>query len=55
MKEDLKILENIITLEQTIKECINKKEPLPKHILAILDEAKYSLNILSDIVKSYKV
>ena len=55
MKNEINIIKDIYALEEELKKCINKKESIPKGILAVLDEAKYSVDRLSEIVKIYKV
>ncbi len=55
MKNEINIIKDIYALEEELKKCINKKESIPKEILAVLDEAKYSVDRLSEIVKIYKV
>jgi|GEM_PF-4856875 len=55
MEKEIYIIKDIYKLEKKIKECINQKKPIPKNILAVLDEASYSVNALSQIVKVYRV
>ena len=55
MIEEQNIIKDVYAFEEKIKECINKKESIPSNLLAILDEAKYAVNRISEIVKIYKV
>lgn len=55
MQEEQNIIRDVYAFEEKIKECINKKENIPTNLIAILDEAKYAVNRLSEIVKIYKV
>ena len=55
MIEEQNIIKDVYAFEEKIKECINKKEAIPSNLIAILDEAKYAVNRISEIVKLYKV
>ena len=55
MNDEQNIIKDVYAFEEKIKECINKKESIPSNLLAILDEAKYAVNRISEIVKIYKV
>lgn len=55
MAEDENIVKNLCNIESTIKDHINKHEAIPKNLEAVLNQAKYSIDKLSEIVKIYKV
>ena len=55
MNEEQNIIKDVYAFEEKIKECINNKEVIPTNLIAILDEAKYAVNRISEIVKIYKV
>lgn len=55
MIEEQNIIKDVYAFEEKIKECINKKENIPSNLIAVLDEAKYAVNRISEIVKIYKV
>lgn len=55
MQEEQNIIKDVYAFEEKIKECINNKEAIPSNLIAILDEAKYAVNRISEIVKLYKV
>lgn len=54
MKKDNDIIKNIFKLEKKIKKSINNQETIPEKTVELLNEAKYSIDRLSEIVKTYK-
>lgn len=54
MKKDNDIIKNIFKLEKKIKKSINNQETIPEKTVELLNEAKYTIDRLSEIVKAYK-